>query len=229
MRPVEKGASPRAYQQYKDAQPDLVNCIGDYCSYCERQIETNLAVEHIQPKSRKAALKNSWDNFLLGCVNCNSCKGKKNVSLTDYFFPDTDNTFMAFEYTEDGRVEIKPGLSTNNQTRAQNTISLVGLDREPGHPNRRKRPTHTDRRWRKRMEVWQIAQDNLQKLSECDNEIVRDLIVQSAKSRGMFSIWMKVFESDNDMRCRIIQAFTGTSAICFDINGNAVNRPGGKI
>lgn len=229
MRPVDKGVSPSVYHQYKDAQPDLVERIGDYCSYCERQIETNLAVEHIQPKSRKVALKNSWDNFLLGCVNCNSCKGKKNVNLDSHFFPDADNTFMAFEYLDDGRVGIKPGLSAENQTRAQNTISLVGLDREPGHPNRRKRPTRTDRRWLKRMEVWRTAQDDLERLGKCDNEIVRDLIVQSAVSRGLFSIWMKVFEGDADMKCRFIQAFKGTSVGCFDIDGKAVSRVGGKL
>ena len=45
MRPVERGAALRVYTKYQDAGPDLQARLGDYCSYCERQIETNLAVE----------------------------------------------------------------------------------------------------------------------------------------------------------------------------------------
>jgi hypothetical protein len=51
MRPVNRGAAPAVYTNYQNAGPDLQACLGDYCSYCERQIETHLAVEHIQPKS----------------------------------------------------------------------------------------------------------------------------------------------------------------------------------
>ena len=51
MRPVDKGTAPTVYTKYQDAGPDLQSRLGDYCSYCERQIETHLAVEHIQPKS----------------------------------------------------------------------------------------------------------------------------------------------------------------------------------
>ncbi len=41
-------------------------------------IATNLAVEHIQPKDdeRYPELEGSWDNYLLGCVNCNSTKSR---------------------------------------------------------------------------------------------------------------------------------------------------------
>ena len=88
MRPVDKGAAPAVYAKYQDAGPDLQARLGDYCSYCERQIETNLAVEHIQPKSHVPALRTDWTNFLLGCVNCNSSKGNTPINLRDYFWPD---------------------------------------------------------------------------------------------------------------------------------------------
>lgn len=73
MRPIERGPSPRAtdFDDYRDAFPELASRLGSYCSFCERRIPTNLAVEHIQPKALPAyaALVGRWDNFLLACVN----------------------------------------------------------------------------------------------------------------------------------------------------------------
>lgn len=84
MRPVERGEAPietddqpRQYSKYQDARPDLISRLGKYCSYCERRIPTNLAVEHIQNKDDRPDLEREWCNFLLGCVNCNSTKLKK--------------------------------------------------------------------------------------------------------------------------------------------------------
>ena len=232
MRPVDKGAAPRSYSQYQDARKDLVERIGDYCSYCERQIETNLAVEHIQPKSRAPELRNEWSNFLLSCVNCNSCKGQKNIELEKFFWPDSDNTFLAFDYLEDGRLSFNPSLTTEEQEIAQATIELFGLDREPGHIDRSKRPTSSDIRWIRRRETWQLAQSELSRLrglQRRDTTDIRELVVKVATGRGLFSIWMKVFESDSDMRKRLIQGFKGTAENCFDSDGNTIPRPGGQI
>src|SRR5690242_20526604 len=113
MRPVDKGLPSAVYTSYQDAGPDLLGRIGDYCSYCERQIETNLAVEHIQPKSLVPTLRNSWSNFLLGCVNCNSSKGDTPVNLSDYFWPDQDNTLRAFEYVRGGLVKPHSALTSS--------------------------------------------------------------------------------------------------------------------
>lgn len=101
MRPVKKGATPvAAFNRYEDAFDYLLDRvgigewsgikIGQYCSYCERCIQTNLAVEHIEPKSgdfAKPELQKEWSNFLLACVNCNSTKGAKEVDLGSIFLP----------------------------------------------------------------------------------------------------------------------------------------------
>ena len=141
MRPVERGNAPATYTRYQDAQPDLVAVLGDYCSYCERQIETNLAVEHVQPKSRWRALLNEWANFLLGCVHCNSSKGSRHVRLDSYFWPDCDNTARAFRYTAGG--EVLPGryLRRANRARAEASNKLLGLEKNPGNPERPTIPT----------------------------------------------------------------------------------------
>ncbi|MEM8995751.1 MAG: HNH endonuclease [Acidobacteriota bacterium] len=74
------GGAPEVvdFEDYADAKADLVSRLGLFCSYCERAINTNLAVEHIQPKKGdfgRPDLAGRWENFLLACVNCNSTKG----------------------------------------------------------------------------------------------------------------------------------------------------------
>jgi uncharacterized protein (TIGR02646 family) len=230
MRPVERGHAPRVYADYPDAQTDLVAKIGDYCSYCERQIETHLAVEHVQPKSRRKALRNDWGNFLLGCVNCNSSKGKKAVTLTACLWPDRDNTARAYDYTNAGEVHVSRGFRRLNRTRAQATLELVGLDKVPGHANARRRPTASDIRWRRRQEAFALAERQLRDLLVQDTPIVRQLIVDTAVGRGMFSIWMHVFRNDPNMRQRLVAAFRGTASSCYDpVTLAAVRRPGGVM
>jgi uncharacterized protein (TIGR02646 family) len=226
MRPVDKGAAPAVYARYQDAEPDLQMRLGDYCSYCERQIETNLAVEHIQPKSHMPALRNEWSNFLLSCVNCNSSKGNTPVNLPDYLWPDSDNTLLALEYERGGLVRPNATLPTPIQKKAEATITLTGLDKYPGNPGRE--PSSSDRRWLKRQQSWKLAEMDRQRLAARDCTEVREIIVENALGRGMFSIWWTVFAGDVDMRRRLREGFLGTDGRCFDGNEDLVARAGGQ-
>lgn len=227
MRPVDKGAAPAVYTNYQDAGPDLQARLGDYCSYCERQIETHLATEHVQPKTHVLELRNAWSNFLLGCVHCNSSKGNTPVNPPDYLWPDSDNTLRAFEYVRGGLVQPNSALPAPIQTRAQATITLTGLDKYPGNPGRA--PTSSDRRWLRQQELWQLAEMDRQRLAMNDSPEVRELIVENALGRGMFSIWWTAFAGDVDMRCRLRRAFRGTDGGCFDGNEDLMARAGGQI
>ena len=92
MRPILRGDPPSTqFDYYEDAKADLVARLGLFCSYCERPIKTNLAVEHILPKTIYKDLELEWSNFLLSCVNCNSCKGSKDVDRSEVLLPDHDN------------------------------------------------------------------------------------------------------------------------------------------
>ena len=162
VRSVDRGAVPAAYARYQDAGPDLRRRLGDYCSYCERRIETNLAVEHIQPKSLVPELSTDWANFLLACVNCNSIKGDTPVNLVDYFWPDTDNTLRAFEYVAGGMIGPRPSLLPAMAVKAVATLQLTGLDRYPG--NFGQEPTTSDQRWLRRRETWQLAEKDRARL-----------------------------------------------------------------
>ena len=102
MRPVARGTHPtdaagnkKAWTEYSQSRGDLIDRIGEYCSFCEMHLDASLAVEHIQPKSLYPNLALEWDNFLLACTNCNSTKGDRDIKLNDYFWPhlDTDSSF----------------------------------------------------------------------------------------------------------------------------------------
>ena len=227
MRPVDKGVAPADYACYQDASGHIKGCLGDYCSYCERRIETHLAVEHIQPLVQCPHLENSWDNFLLGCVNCNSSKGSTHVNLPDYFWPDRDNTLRAFEYTNGGLVRPHANLATVDGVKAIKTIALTGLDKDPGNADRQ--PTKSDFRWQRRREAWQMAERCRADLANQDTDAMRKRVVENATARGMFSIWWTVFAGDVDIRRRLREAFIGTHAGSFDGKENPVPRTGGQL
>lgn len=229
MRPVKRGVAPRVYTNYQDAGPDLQARLGDYCSYCERQIETNLAVEHVQPKNPVPALRNEWTNFLLGCGNCNSSKGATPVVVADYLWPDIDNTLRAFEYGIGGLVSPSPHLPAEIKAKAQQSITLTGLDKDPGNPNIQRKPTSSDKRWSRRFEAWQLAEGSRKRLTKADTPQLREQIVETALGRGMFSIWYHAFVGDADMRRRLREAFMGTATECFDPNEDPLPRQGGQV
>jgi hypothetical protein len=229
MRPVRRGSSPITgdYNNYEDAKTVLISHIGggwcngnhlaSYCSYCERKIETSLAVEHIEPKKGpygKPKLVGCWNNFLLACNNCNSTKKDKRVALSDLYFPDRDNTFHAFEYLADGN--IKPSRAGDQI--AIDTLKLTGLDKELRQTTDVAGRVIAEDRASQRMQIWKQAEICLNNYhSNSANNVVKDLIVSNAVTSGFFSVWMSVFSCVPEMRNRFIDAFSGTrQSGCFD-------------
>jgi len=230
VRPVTRGPDPGPFARYRDAAEPLIARLGSYCSYCERYIETHLAVEHVQPKDTNPALALVWGNFLLACVNCNSCKGDAPVVVADYLWPDTDNTVRAFSYRQ-GLVELVNTLGPAIHPLAEALYRLVGLDRDPGNPDVTRRSSDADRRWRTRQEIWDLAQISLGNLQQpgADTPQMRAQIALTAAARGGFGIWLTVFGHDQDMLVRLIAAFPGSTPECFDQGGMALPRPGGRL
>ncbi len=231
MRPVELGDVPlddigssKVFGRYQDARGDLISKIGEYCSYCEMHLDASLAVEHVQPKVHKPELALKWDNFLLACTNCNSTKGSMDVELDDYYWPDRDNTALAIEYSEGGIVQANSSLSRVQKEKAERTINLTGLERIPGN-----NPADSDRRWNNRRETWDMAVRAKRRLKRRNYSEMREQIVEHAKSKGFWSVWMAVFREDMDMRRRFITTFPGTSEECFDAGTNEIWRAGGAI
>lgn len=232
MRPVHKPhptdaiGKPKEYPRYQEAKTDLLHCLGKYCSYCEMQLSTGLAIEHVQPKSLKEDLERSWSNFLLGCVHCNSRKKDKPVELDDTFWPDQDNTLRAFEYEPlTNTVKVHSQLDEQDSQCAQTMLKLVGLGNIPQKWNE-------DPRFDERLTVWKIAMDIKHELwSRPENEHpkIRQRVVENAVPRGFFSVWMTVFADDSETRRQLIEAFQGTAKDCFDGQSAPVKRKSGRL
>lgn len=222
MRPVRRGPSPRGedFKNYKEAFLPLATRLGMYCSYCERRISTNLAVEHIQPKDqeRYPELEGRWENFLLGCVNCNSTKGADDVRLAEVLLPDRDNTFAAFEYDQGGSVQPVASLSATTKTHATSTLSLVGLNARISQVSDPNGKLVAIDRVTQRMEAWLTALEAKSDIeSNPGNEAVVRGATRTARESGFFSIWMAAFEGDAKIRNLLIDAFPGTRASgCFE-------------
>ncbi|MEA5467711.1 HNH endonuclease [Spirulina sp. 06S082] len=231
MRPILKGERPldsegnsKVFKQYQDARGDLIDRLGQYCSYCEMKIPTALAVEHIQPKKIYPELELEWNNFLLACPNCNSTKKDKDISLEDCYWPHIDNTFRAFLYLKGGLIHLNPILTQEEQQKARTTIELVGLQKESKSDK-----TRSDRRLSNRRETWDIAERSLRNLQANNTLGMRELIVSTMETSGFWSVWMTVFKDDPDMLNRFIAAFPGTCQECFDSLGKPVPRPRGRL
>lgn len=212
MRPITKGDTPSEnginveINNYGDARPYLIERLGDYCSYCENQI-TNPAIEHIQPKSISPGIETNWYNFLLACVNCNSIKGHTTLNLDDFYWSDIHNTFLLFDYFPLGVVTVKRSLHNSvDRDTAQRTLELTGLGRYGQNVT-----SEADRRWVKRSEAYGKAENAL-KLYEINNRSLDNIqsITDTATSTGFWSVWIKVFESEQNVIIALVNAFLNT-------------------
>ncbi len=237
MRPVNRGPIPTdksgneiIFNEYRDARGKLIERLGETCSYCEMHLDSGLAVEHVKPKKPEGSDENiqerelDWYNFLLACPNCNSTKSNKDVILDDYFWPDIDNTFRAFTYSEGGIITPSDELSLELLDKANATIKLTGLDKCPLNDSKA-----SDRRWQNRRDVWNIAVRTKHLLSLNDNDDFRELIVYTMIGHAYWSIWMAVFQDDSDMLQRFIKALAGTAKDCFNEGGMFLQRSGGLV
>jgi hypothetical protein len=118
-------------------------------------------------------------------------------------------------------------LSAQEQERSRATIALAGLDKDPGNLGRI--PSPSDRRWLRRQEIWVMAENDLARLAVNNTLEVRELIVENAIGRGMFSIWWTVFAADIDMRRRLRLAFIGTDGGSFGVDEELSPRTGGQL
>ncbi|MDE0205381.1 MAG: HNH endonuclease [Candidatus Tectomicrobia bacterium] len=228
MRPIEKGVAPNTYTDYRDAIADLEDRLGRFCSYCERPLKIGLAVEHVAPKELRPDLALVWENFLLACLNCNSVKGEKVVSIDGVLWPDIHNTLLALAYLKGGFVKVAKGLHSVVDRRARALIDLVGLDRHKakGWP----KPARRDQRWRDREEAWaaaELCRDFFESSGGSDKAL--GLVVVTAKGYGFFSVWFFVFASHSLVKRALIDAFPSTAATCFNSSGAPIRRPGSVL
>lgn len=230
MRPVDKGESPyRKISHYNDAKPYLRQRIGDYCSYCEFPIWHVPEVEHKESKSTGGALL-EWKNLLLSCKYCNTRKGTviEAGNHDKWLWPDEHNTFLAFRYDHgipSVNEEFLKTLKNDSLDKAKNVFCELKLGTIP-------KVSYDDYRYMKRMEVYNMAQDDLEVWKNHrndDNEDWLKQMLEKAKLAGFFSVWMNVFQDEEIVRKRLIETFLGTDKNSFNINGEPILRNGSKI
>lgn len=241
MRPLDKGpwpddpknpGTPLIFKDYSWAKRFLIKQLGCYCSYCEQRICSNLAIEHVQPKSLLPALKLDWDNFLLGCVNCNSVKLNKPIVLTDYFWPDLSNTLLAYTYDNTGIVKPNPALNPVQSAKARAMIELVGLDKKTPAPHTVAYYKASDLRHENRIKAWLLANDYLGKYRVAVPPVrlfMMECILTIVLSDGFWSVWMTVFNKVPEITNTLINGYPGTATNCFDAASTPINRNGADL
>jgi hypothetical protein len=202
-------------------RPTLLVRIGRYCSYCEYPIKHLPHAEHIIPKTRFREHRDRWENLIVSCSYCNGHKGDERPAPTDverYLWPTRDNTARAFSYAN-----VVPTIVDDlvDPVRAQAAMlrGLVDLG------------SASDERASERAQTYVCAQSWFARLAAAlQPELLRQAIVEIAKERGFFSVWMEIFSTDTLMRRALIDAFAGTSPDCFDpLTTVPVPRPGGRL
>lgn len=227
MRAVNKGKSPyESIKEYQDAIPFQENRIGLYCSYCEMSIKHVPEVEHKVSKSLGGELT-AWKNLLLGCKYCNTRK-KDKVTPQDknqYFWPDEDNTAIAYTY-EDGYPKVNKEYlqeldpTGNLYKKAVNTYKVVGLGNDPT-----KKIGEKDRRFFNRNSTYYRALDslkswkNLKEAPDLWREDMKKQILMTATAEGFFSVWLTVFSEEPELCNALIERFPGTRKECYDESG----------
>jgi hypothetical protein len=240
MRPVEKWTighvSPKGitvlevYNSHTLANPVLQENLDTFCSYCE-VFSSDTEVEHVISQNQDATQRTLWSNFLLACGRCNGSDNKSNkpVDLSLMYFPNLNNTMLAFEYLEGGLVKVNAKLKNQNQIdKATTLMNLVGLDKYPENPKYPTTKLHphgfspNDKRWEHKREAWENAERKLVKYEA--KEISADSVAKFAHQRGFFSVWFSVFSAHKEVKKALIQIFKGTALDCFDADFNPIPR-----
>lgn len=213
MRPVDKSfktGKDRIFKPWNKAKIYLVQELGSFCSYCEKPVNrSSLHIDHVLAKGIRLEsgefkyddLRYDWNNFLLICSNCNSIKSNKDVSLIEPFFPHKNNLVHFILVCDGGLIKIKDGLSAVNKEKTQKFIDLVGLDREPDHPEY----SVFDDRWENRLEAVDTAKRFYKKYTSLPPETDIETIIKLAKSSGYFSVWYYQFMNHKEVLKSLIK------------------------
>lgn len=230
MKPVEKGMPPRTYRAYEGAKVDLIAKLGGQCSYCEAAKDPQeLHVEHIYPKDPHPERKLDWENFLLACSSCNSYKhthlggGRRRGLESRYLWPHLENTFRAFQYLSDGRVELRPRLRQNIKRAANATIAMLGFMLSPAKARSYQKKGIAYDGVDKRSENWAEAAGFRIMYLANPTAANAATIAHAAAKMGYFSIWMEVFHDRIEVRQELIRAFRADQD-CFDANTKPIRK-----
>lgn len=229
MWPVQRGNVPidedselsKVVTDYKLWRSDLIERIGDYCSYCNIPLSHECQVEHVVAKALGGGTTD-WDNLLLACGPCNRAKWDYPCLPTTHYLPDHHNTHLALGY-EEVTFQVK-GKTRNgckvivsskspDPNKSQETISLLKLDRLEYEPKA------VDRRWQRRYNVLLSARSSRYLWDELSTIEQKTAFLYDLKNRilaeGFFSLWYTIFEDVPEVRKLIVESVPGTKLQAF--------------
>jgi len=222
MKPVHKGKPIKIFSTYQRAKPSLLRAIGLQCSYCEEPgTPKTLDVEHIYCKVAHPKRAHDWENFLVSCKSCNSYKhvhlgSSVQTNLEGRFlWPHLDNTFLAFRYFPDGRVELAKNLAASAHSQCGiDTLAMCGLMKSP-KAALQYQPDIAYDSMRLRKEAWEIAHMQREAYRITKGKISLNKLAKNAKKIGHFSIWMQVFKGVPEV-CKVLVKHFKADRKCFD-------------
>jgi len=189
----------------------------------------DLHVEHMYPKKPHPEFELSWDNFLIACNTCNSYKNihlgntrRRRLELR-YLWPHRENTYRAFRYYADGRVELRPGLRKPIRKAAEATREMVGLLLSPTKAVAYKMQGIAYDGLDKRAQAWRQAAGFRRIYLNRPSLGSAIAIAEGAMSMGYFSIWMEVFNDRLEVRRELIRVFKADPR-CFDAHTQPVKK-----
>lgn len=114
-----------------------------FCAYCEKAFDEEAPptddggqwtsafshVEHFRPRHAFPALVFAWDNLLLSCNGDLHCGHKKGGTWNAFLInPSIEDPLCFIFLTSDGEVQPRNGLCGDCTQRADQTISILGLN-----------------------------------------------------------------------------------------------------
>jgi hypothetical protein len=222
IHPTDIAGTKIVFNKYGDAKPYLIDQTCRYCHFCEMPILNSPAVEHIKPKecdgnkTKYANLKNEWCNLLLICTYCNSTKGNQDLKLYNFYLPYKHNTLIPFEHLT-GSIIVDNSIEPAQQTKAQNTIDLYGLNSKSNSSGGK------DTRFEHRLRVISQALERYTEYTSNPQQVTINAIVGQAVEAGFFSVWYNVFKTQQVVRYALIQAFK-VPTTCFNATFNPIPR-----
>lgn len=114
---------------------------GGRCSFCTKRISdfnSDMTIEHIEPKYCEPHKIFEWKNLLCSCRTCNTKRSIKPYKSELYLDP-TKYTDIAdyFEFNVDGTIEAAGNLTEEEKAKAAYMIEMYRLDREDLNNDRR--------------------------------------------------------------------------------------------
>ncbi len=111
---------------------------GRRCAYCEGALDVlGQHIEHFRRKGHHPQLTFCWSNLYWSCDQHDSCghykdHGSGDYEPTDLLEPSVDNPDRYFRFRSDGTIQLRPGLTQQDEHRARETLRVFNLHPESG-------------------------------------------------------------------------------------------------